>query len=56
MTNREKFKSVFPNIIKYKNILLDNSGALQKNIMVDNTWWDAEYIEPKDSDKEAVRK
>ncbi len=51
MTNGEKFKSIFPNIIKYRNILIDNSGALQKNILFDNTWWDAEYKEPSNSRK-----
>lgn len=40
-------QKIFPNIIKYGNILIDDSGALQKNILFDDTWWNAEYIEPR---------
>jgi len=43
MTNGDKFKEIFPNIIKYGNILIDDTGALQKNILFDDTWWNAEY-------------
>ena len=46
MTNGEKIKEIFPNIIKYGNILIDDTGALQKNILFDDTWWNAEYKEP----------
>lgn len=45
MTNGEKIKEIFPNIIKYGNILIDDTGALQKNILFDDTWWNAEYKE-----------
>ena len=37
MTNGEKIKEIFPNIIKYGNILIDDTGALQKNILFDDT-------------------
>ena len=47
MTNGEKLQSIFPNIIKYGNILIDNTGALQKNILFDDSWWNAEYKEGK---------
>lgn len=50
MTNGEKLQSIFPNIIKYGNILIDNTGALQKNILFDDTWWNAEYKEPSSSE------
>ena len=46
ITNGEKIKEIFPNIIKYGNILIDDTGALQKNILFDDTWWNAEYKEP----------
>jgi len=46
MTNGEKLKVIFPNIIKYGNILIDDTGALQRNILFDDTWWNAEYQEP----------
>lgn len=46
MTNGEKLQSIFPNIIKYGNILIDDTGALQKNILFDDSWWNAEYKEP----------
>ena len=46
MTNGDKFKEIFPNIIKYGNILIDDTGALQKNILFDDTWWNTEYKEP----------
>ena len=45
MTNGEKLKEIFPNIIKYGNILIDDIGVLQKNILFDDTWWNAEYKE-----------
>ena len=46
MTNGEKIKEIFPNIIKYGNILIDDTGALQKNILFDDSWWNAEYKDP----------
>lgn len=50
MTNGEKLKEIFPSIIKYGNILIDDTGALQKNILFDDTWWNAEYQEPSSSE------
>lgn len=50
MTNGEKLKEIFPNIIKYGNILIDDTGVLQKNILFDDTWWNSEYKEPNKSE------
>ncbi len=43
MTNGEKLKEIFPNIIKYGNILIDD------------TWWNAEYKEPTTKNCESCR-
>ena len=53
MTNGEKIKEIFPNIIKYGNILIDDTGALQKNILFDDIWWNAEYKEPTIQERQA---